>query len=234
MKRFYAVALAALCPFVWAEEEQGWKGKGEAGLVIVSGNSESEVLNVGLEFSKTAGIWEHLTKLSAVRAESEGVDNAESFAAEWESKFSFSERTYGFGNIRYFDDKFDSYEGITTAGAGVGYRVLMDEDIKWELSAGLGYRTTELEVTGEDQSGATFLGGSKYLHKLTQTTSISNDTRVESTSDNTFVQNKFAVSVAINSALALKVAYDVRYNSDVAPGDDDTDTITSVNLVYNF
>ena len=38
----------------------------------------------------------------------------------------------------------------------------------------------------------------------------------------------------MNDKFALKFGFEYRNNSDVPPGVDKTDTITSANLVYNF
>ncbi|GLS26781.1 YdiY family protein [Marinibactrum halimedae] len=233
----FVIAVAAPISAQDTEEEpqeKSWSGKGEAGMVIVEGNSESEVINAALEFSRKKGGWEHIARISAISAENDGEKDAESYLAEWTTKADFNARSFGYGETRYFEDRFDSYEGIVSIGLGAGYRVVMRDHVNWELSAGVGYRSTEFEETGEDQSGTTFLANSLYTHQLTETTFFSNDTRVESSSDNTFVQNILGLSVTINSQLAMKFGYETRYNSEAADEDENTDTITSVNLVYNF
>ncbi|BFM06401.1 DUF481 domain-containing protein [Halioxenophilus aromaticivorans] len=212
-----------------------WKGTGEAGLVLVEGNSESKVANGAVNFDYVDGApWEHSAGISGTSAEADGVKSAESYTAKWLSKYLLSERTFVFGDLRFFDDKFDSYEAIYTASVGAGYKVIVQENITWDISAGFGYRKTKEEETGDNQSGINYLLTSAYAHKLTDTTSIENDTRIEISSDNTFTNNIFGLRVAINTDLALKVAYEWRNNSDTAPGIEDTDTITSVNLVYSF
>ncbi len=227
-----AIALALASNGALAGE---WRGTGEAGLVLVEGNSESKVANGAVNFDYIDGApWEHSAGISGTSAEADGLKSAESYTAEWVTKYLLSERTFVFGDVRYFDDKFDSYETIYTASLGAGYKVIIQEDISWDLSAGFGYRKTKEEDTGDNQSGINYLLVSSYSHKLTYTTSIENDTRIEISSDNTFTTNIFGLKVSINSDLALKVAYEWRNNSDTAPGDEDTDTITSVNLVYSF
>ena len=57
---------------------------------------------------------------------------------------------------------------------------------------------------------------------------------VESGSDNTFLENDTALSVSINDRLALKIGLNIRHNTDVTGLVDDTDTLTTANLVYNF
>ena len=59
---------------------------------------------------------------------------------------------------------------------------------------------------------------------------------MESGRDNTFIQNDLGVVVAMNERFALKAALQTRHNTDVdqAGGVRKTDTLTTVNLVYNF
>ena len=42
------------------------------------------------------------------------------------------------------------------------------------------------------------------------------------------------MQVAMSKTLALKVGYQVRHNTDVAPGLKATDQLVTTNLVYNF
>ncbi|MGI1679069.1 MAG: DUF481 domain-containing protein [Cellvibrionaceae bacterium] len=229
----------------------GWAGKGELGFVDVSGNSESRSLNGAITLEKTADQWKHIAKITALQSSTDGDTSGESYSAGWRSEYSFDARLYGFGDFRFFEDKFDSFDEIYTLAFGVGYRVIMEEDVTWNVSAGIGYRDTTLNevtevrapitnillsrtTTHEDISGATLLLESDYKHKLSETTNFENYTRIEPTSDNTFVQNVTGLSVSINNALALKVGYDVRYNTDPAKGFKSTDRITSVNVVYSF
>jgi len=250
-KIFLLSCVSALCTTsVFANE---WTGKGELGFVDVSGNTQSRTLNGALTMEKIAEQWKHIAKIAALQSSSDGDDKSESYSAGWRSEYSFDERLYGFGDIRYFEDKFDSFDEIYTVAVGAGYRVILEDDIKWNLSAGIGYRDTTLNtvteevrapitnilisprtVTHEDISGATLLLESDYKHKLSDTTNFENYTRIEPTRDNTFAQNVTGLSVSINSALALKVSYDVRYNTDPAKGSNSTDRITSVNVVYSF
>lgn len=211
-----------------------WEGKGELGYVLVGGNTESEVLNLGVEFSKKQDKWNHEAKLAAVKATSNDVDSAESYSAGWRSEYDLSERSFAFGDLRYFDDKFDSFEEIYTAAAGYGYKVLLRENLTWELSAGVGYRDTTIEVTQEDIGSIAYLLESNYKHTLSETAKFENYTRAEIADDNTFSQNKTSIAVSINSALALKASHEVRHNSDPAPGFKSVDRITSINIVYSF
>ncbi len=112
--------------------------------------------------------------------------------------------------------------------------MIMQDHKSWNLSLGVGYRDTTVESTQEDVSGVAYLVESDYKHQLVETTAFENYTRVEITDDNTFSQNITSLSVAINSALALKASLELRNNSDPAPGFKSTDRITSINVVYSL
>lgn len=211
-----------------------WTGEGEFGFVQVTGNTESETLNAAFEAEKKHGKWTHIAKAAAVQATSNDVDSAESYLAGWRSEHSFSERAYSFGDLNYFDDRFDSYEEIYTAALGIGYKAIMRDHLTWDVSAGVGYRDTTVELTQEVESGLAYLLESDYKHTLTETTQLENYTRVEIGDFNTFSKNKTSLSVTINSILALRASYEIRHNSDPEPGFEATDRITSINIVLKF
>lgn len=211
-----------------------WTGKGELGYVQVSGNTESETLNAGIRLEKIHDKWKHVAKASAIRAAEDDEASSESYGASWRSEYSLSARSFTFGDIRYFDDKFDSFEEIYTISAGFGYKVFNREGLTWDLSAGIGYRDTAIESTQEDISSITYILESDYKQQLTESTTLENNTRAEIAHDNSFIQNVLGISISINSSLALKVSYDVRHNTQPEPGDVSTDKIFSTNIVYSF
>ena len=67
---------------------------------------------------------------------------------------------------------------------------------------------------------------------LRETTKIVERFLAESGSDNTYLQNDLGLEVRITGSLGLRVGYQVRRNSDVPPGVEKTDTLTTVGLLY--
>jgi len=222
-----------------------WTGKGELGYILVEGNTTSEVLNLGLEFEKVHNNWKHKATLGAIESKSNGDQNTKSYGANWRTEYSFSERTFSFGEISYLDDKFDTFEKIYNVAVGAGYKVIMREHQTWDLSAGTGYRETKRELAegevlavGEelsdlDISSIAYLLTSDYKHQLTESTSFENLTKSVIAKDDTYSTNVTSLSVSINASLALKIKHDIRHHSDPASGKS-VDRITSVNVVYSF
>ena len=116
-----------------------------------------------------------------------------------------------------------------------------------DASLGAGYKRYKPEVLiksdagevldrieGEVESDAVATFAVNYEHSFTATTKITNKFLTEAGADNTAVQNDLALQVTMTETLALAVGYSVRYNSDPPPLSESTDTLTTINLVYNI
>lgn len=221
---------------------QGWTGQGEAGLIKASGNTDSENFNVGLNFKNQGKVISHEIDFSLYQASANDVDSAESLNAVYTLKYLLTDRSYLFGALSYLDDDFDGFTEQSSIAFGYGYKVIDSAPVGWDLSAGAGYRdTSELlrlddgsELEGDDLSGATLVLKSDYRNQLTPNTQFIDKFVAEIGADNTYVENDAAIVVAMNDKFALKAGILFRHNTDPAPGSDETDTITSINLVYNF
>lgn len=217
------------------EQKEGWRGKGEFGYVQTSGNTDTSALNMALEFIFEKEQWRHRLGATALRSEKDDVVDAERYTLGAQTDYKFNDRSYVFGAFRYDSDKFAPYDPVSTLTAGYGY-TLIDRDGHYLLGEiGAGYRTQEDALTGDSSGDAIARGRLDYQWAITDSTQFTNLLLVEAGSDNTFLQNNTGLTVAINSRLAVGVAFQVRHNTELPPGAiDDTDTQFTTNLVYNF
>ena len=221
---------------------QEWKGQGEVGLVKSSGNTDSENFNVGLEFSKKTEVWRHEIGAKYFKSSSNGIDSADSFSADYIAKRALNERSFLFAELGYLDDSFDGFTEQSSASIGYGYKVFDTEPMAWEVGVGVGYRDTNQliklddgsELEGKDVSGATFVLHSAYRNQITANTAFIDKFKAEIGSDNSFFENEAALMVSMSEKFALKAGLLIRHNTDPAPGADDTDTLSSMNLIYHF
>jgi putative salt-induced outer membrane protein len=91
-----------------------------------------------------------------------------------------------------------------------------------------------LILPGDNDSEVVFRGTLDFDHEFTATTSLLDKLVVEAGADNTFVQNDIALQVKMTDVLALAVGYSVRHNTDPPVGFEKTDTLTTINLVYEI
>jgi putative salt-induced outer membrane protein len=233
--RSAGIAAALVCGVLAAGTASAdWTGKGTFGGVLARGNTETETINLNVDVEKTLDRWTHKAGASLLRTVTDDVTSADRWELRGESQYSLSDRSYLFGALRYEDDAFTDYEYQATLSGGYGYRFLMSDTTKFEGQIGVGYRETELRLTGEQSDDVIARGALNFEHKLTDTTLIYDRFLVESGSDNTFLQNALGIEVKINDAFALSLDYAVRHNTDVLPGTEETDQVLTANLVYGF
>ena len=222
-----------------------WTGTGEAGLVIATGNTETENANAKFQLASEVGKWKHQFGGAALYASSdEDGTTAQRWEAFEESDYNFSPRTFWFGAARYEDDEFSGFEYQATVSTGIGRKFIDTDVTKFVGTAGVGYKFVEtrdafddagvLIEPGASDSEVVFRGTLDYDHKLTPTTSVLDKFLVEAGADNTFVQNDIALQVKMTDVLALAVGYSVRHNTDPQVGFEKTDTLTTINLVYEL
>jgi len=220
-----------------AEEavELGWSGVGELGFVTTSGNTDSTALNFSLEFIRTTENWRYRFAGTGLMTSEDGDKDNERYQAEAQADRKLGEKGYLFGVYRYDADKFGTYDPSQTFTVGYGRELMKSETHVLIGEIGVGYRKLKERVSGESDSDAILRLLLDDSWQVFKTTMWTNRLLIETGSNNTFTQWNTGLSVAMNAKLAVKLGFELRNNSDIPPGDSDkTDTITSVNLVYNF
>ncbi|MGH8188782.1 MAG: DUF481 domain-containing protein, partial [Steroidobacteraceae bacterium] len=221
--RHSIVVAAAL--FAAMPAHADWSGKGEAGLVIASGNTETETANAKVQLANEIDQWKHQFGAAGLYASSEAEGTT---ARRWEafaqSDYNFSPKTFWFGALRYEDDEFSGFEYQATVSTGIGRKFIDTDVTKFTGTAGVGYKFFETQDAfddagvliepGDTDSEAVFRGTLDFEHQFTETTSLLDKFIVEAGADNTYVQNDLSLQVKMTNVLALAVGYSVRHNTD--------------------
>jgi len=221
-----------------AEEEEvklGWEGTGEFGFVSTTGNTETVALNANLNFVLTQERWRHRFSGTALNTSEDGTTDNERYTLEIQSDRKLNEKSWLFGAFRWDADKFGSYDPQTSFTTGYGRQLMKSENHELKGEIGAGYRKLEERLTGESSGEAIvrFLLDDSW--QVFKTTLWTNRLLIEYGSSNTFTQFNTGLAVSMTEKFAVKLGFEARNNSKLPPGDtDNTDTITSANLVYNF
>nr|WP_298720052.1 DUF481 domain-containing protein [uncultured Steroidobacter sp.] len=237
---FAATVLAAALP---AHAE--WTGKSEAGLVIASGNTNTETANARVNLKYETEKWKNTVGGAALYASDEEGKTANRWETFGELGWKFTERNFLFGAGRYEQDEFSGFEYQATLSGGVGRRFMDRPNTTMVGTIGAGYKffetrdafdteTGALIEAGRSDSEVVFRGTLDFEHKFTATTSLINKFITEVGADNTFVENNINLQVKMTDVLALAVGYGVRHNSDPPAEFKQTDTLTTINLVYDI
>lgn len=221
-----------------------WTGKAEAGLVIASGNTDTQTANAKLAATSTNGAWKHGFGAAGLYASDDDEQSAQRWEVFGQSDYNFTPKTFWFSAARYEQDEFSGFEYQAIASTGLGRKFIDSDTTRFVGTAGVGYKFFEtrdafndagiLLEPGDSDSAVVLRGTLDYEHKFNAATSLLNKFLVEAGDDNTFVQNDLSLQVKMTTVLALAVGYSVRHNTDPPIGFEKTDTLTTVNLVYEL
>jgi len=163
--------------------------------------------------------------------------------------YKLDERSYIVGALRYEHDQFSAYDYQYIASIGYGYQLLKNPSDELAVEIGPGYKVVQptsyvllpvdpqdpiVEVKPDSEGNLVARGKIDYKHNFNGTVSFVDTFVVEAGSGNKFLQNDAGLAVKMSDKFALKVAYQVRHNSEVAAGFKKTDNLLTTNLVYSF
>jgi len=231
--KVYSLALLGGLMIASTANAGDWNGEGGLGFTSTSGNTDSSTLSARLSLGKEHGNWVHNTRLDLLKSSSSGVDSADRIVFIQKSQYNFAEKTFTFGRLRHEEDKFSGFNHQTIVSIGVGHVFINGVKHNLEASAGAGYKDLETNL-GEDNQEAVFDGEFKYAYKISETSEFNQNFLVESGSSNTYGKSETFLKLVIVGNLGAKLGYEVTHNTDVPVGTENTDTITTVTLVYSF
>ena len=212
--------------------QAGWSGKGELGASIATGNSDNQSANAAFEIKNTVDQWINVVGFSGNYGNDGNTTTAQRWEIRGQSSYDFTPKAFWFGAGRYDDDRFSAYDYQASLATGLGYKFFDSDDLKLWLQGGPGYRVSKERETGDTVDGVIFRGNFGYEQKFTANTKLVERFLIEAGSDNTYLQNDIGLEVMMSGSLGLRLAYEVRYNTDVPPGIEKTDTLTTIGLMY--
>lgn len=247
-----------------ASKNGGWTGSGEFGFASSRGNSRTENANAKLGLSQENEVWKNSFYLNGLRSKGDvtvtdgngnDIERFSTTANRYDSGasvgYKFDPRSYVVTAARYEHDDFGAnlWQGIISVG--YGYIALKNERAELSFEIGPGFKryqpaTTTEDVTQPDgtvvqvvtkpnaESEVVGRGLVNGKYRLTDNTALEDTFLVEAGSKNQYYQNDIGLSVSMTKKMALKLGYQIRYNSDVQPGTVSTDKLMTTNLVYNF
>lgn len=164
--------------------------------------------------------------------------------------YKYSPRAYLVGALRYAHDDFAANRWQAALSLGFGYIALKNgrTELSFEIAPGYKrYRPADFFVTDATvtppvttlvrpgSKGEPIVRGlANWKYRLTASTRFEDTVLVEAGTDNRYAQNDAGLAVSMTEKLALKIGYQVRYNSDTTPGTKSTDQLWTTNLVYSF
>lgn len=245
-------------------EDDPFQAELELGAIVTSGNTESSTFkgkaNIKQERTKWRNnfVLEGLYKRDELDIEDtdtpeegdtyrEDRTTAQKYFASAQSDYKLNSEHQGlfiFGS--YEDDRFSGYEYQSTLAAGYSDRLFETENSHFDYSVGPGLAFSKEEDT-EDEAGnieehdsvrtEVLRAAFEYIYRISENAKFSqvvaSDIAVNA-SENTRTRSETALSVNINSTLAMKLSYLIKQNTHVQEDKRHADSQTAVTLVFSF
>lgn len=210
-----------------------WKGAGELGGFITTGNSSTKGVSAGLSLNKEGIDWRHKIRVQADYQQADGETTRNQWMASYEPNYQLGNNLYIYGLGMVERDKFQGFSNRLTASGGLGYRVLDGDAMTLDVKAGPAWRRTKwtLEPTSETLNG---LLGADFVWHVTPTVDFSNNSQILWASDNSTYSNISALTANLGGALSARLSYSWRRETSPPAGIKKTDTVTRATLVYGF
>jgi putative salt-induced outer membrane protein len=216
-----------------------WTGNISFGFVGNTGNTDTNSLDGAFGLKYKQGPWEGNLNLTTRYAASSGETKAERYSEAWQSRYYLGEKElrFLFAWFNGIQDRFATYNQVYSYAVGYGWRLLDTKTMHLDLQVGPGQRFSQIAGSDKRQDDTIIFGNATYHWQFTEKTAFDQTLRTEYGEQNHFYESVSSIKTNLIGNLGLDVSYTVRYNSDIpkeSKNKHNTDTITSVNLIYSF
>ncbi len=241
MRHFYrllpAVAILTLQAVSPAANAQGRTPGQEAtaslGYVGTTGNTESQTFETQVDYTLRSEEWVHAALFEGLYTQQDSVTNGERYYLEGKSDYQIGDVHYAYGKASYTDDRFSGFDYQAAVSGGYGHYFANRDEFLLEAFGGVGYRQNA--VSGIGSEGETIITVGENLEwDFTDSTSVTQSISSEIGGDLSVTKFDIALVSTLVGELSTQIGFQARHISDVPPGRENTDTQTSVSLVYEF
>lgn len=234
---FVALAIAAAPLRAQDTLPDPWTFTADLGYVIAGGNTELQTLNLGEKVTfDPSGAWRFAQTAAWVYSESEDETTANLIGGELRGDYDFTTRLAAYGSVGYYRNTFAGISRRITEGAGLGYKAWLAPRDTLVLEGGVNLFQERLtsDVTDDYVSAraagaythllsdkAHFRLGAQFLPDLSDFADYHLDANAE-------------LAAPLSANVAIKLGYLLRYQSEPAPGFEETDTIFTSGIQVTF
>ena len=222
--------------FAQAEDSappRAWEAEVALGGSLSTGNTDRQALDVDAKASHRAGRFEDHYKLSGEFARENSNTTATRLNAGVQSNYDISEKFYALGFAEIERDKFSGFRHEEELGLGAGYRVVDTEQLSFDIEVSAGFRHGAIRG-GSSENKFAMRGVALVDYQISDTATLTNETVVSGDSGQFRAEDTLSLTATVISALAARLSFNIRYNSNPPAGAKKTDTLSKAQLVYAF
>ena len=258
MNRKLALSTLCILPLVSyaaaAEEAEKpeFTASAELGFLYKTGNTKSADVKAGFNLKHEKDKWASVVNFNilAKKLEKEDAEGNDEFVTtdnKWDiltqTNYTIGEesKNYLYGNLAYEQDKFSGFESQSSFSAGWGRNWYKTETTSFfaDVGPGIKYDVTRATETEPSESNTNFIiqAQALYTHKFNDYVQFKQylvAKQATASGDNSVYKSETSVTAQLIDALQLKFALRIDYDTEVKPEFENTNTETSMTLIYNF
>jgi len=220
-----------------------WKGKGELGASRATGTSSDLGLTAGITLERKGIAWTHKLRAQFDYQSSNGSTSRERYFVAYEPRYAVHDGLFAYALAQFERDRVQGYAGRYTASGGLGYKVIDGKDVNLAIKGGPTFRYTASTSQDEESRAGALLGldfgwAISPRVKFTQGINAVSEGNARALliveSDNTSLDLTSALDTKMSEHLALRLSYQVNYNSKPPAGAVTTGTLSRFSLAYGF
>lgn len=210
---------------------ENWKGRGQLGAAISTGNSDVRSVTVGLNLQREGLDWRHRLDAAFDITDNRTGTDQQRILTGYQLDYKISERAYSWARLEYERNREAGIKRRFAESAGLGWRALRGRAVKWELEAGPALRQTKF--VDYDENTVAGRGASRFAWKLSGATEFTSDTAVFFAGAAT-VNTTAALTSRMFGAVGMRISYNLAWEEEPPEGLKSLDTTSRVTLVYDF
>lgn len=259
MVRNYTLTALCLLPLVSyavsaadTEKKPEYTASAELGFLYKTGNTKSADIKAGFNLQHEKDKWRSVVAFNilAKKLETEDADGNEEFETT-DNKWDILGQTnytiggegknYLYGNLAYEQDKFSGFESQSSFSAGWGRNWYKTETSSFfaDIGPGVKYDTTRATTTDASESNTNLIiqAQALYTHKFNEFVEFKQyfvARQATKSGENSVYKSETSVTAQLIDALQLKFALRIDHDTEVESTYENTNTETSMTLIYNF
>ncbi len=224
---------AGLSIWAKAQEENGITREIEMGGLFTSGNTEGQSFNFGGAINVARGRWDYNFALDALYSSSESEVKGQRWYTVASANYEFTEDSFFQTRFSHEDDRFSGYDSQSDLTANYGGLFLQNlPDMGLTLNTGLGIRWSRLDNSDFDEPILRFAGD--YDWNVSETAVFRQELSTEYGTDSNIYRSETSIETQILENLSLRFSLNIKHQTEVPPGRDETDTETAITFIMNF
>jgi putative salt-induced outer membrane protein YdiY len=258
MVRNYTLTALCLLPLVsytaLAEdaEKPEYSASAELGFLYKTGNTKSVDIKAGFNLKHEKEKWRSTLAFNILakkleekdeggNKEFETTDNKWNILAQTNYTIGESGKNYLYGNLAHEQDKFSGFESQSSFSAGWGRNWHKTETSSFfaDIGPGVKYDVTRAigNIPSESSTNLIIQAQALYTRQLNEHVEFKQyfvARQATKSGENSVYKSETSVTAQLVGALQLKFALRIDYDTEVEEGFEDTNTETSMTLIYNF